>query len=267
LFGWALQSIIDPFVRAVGGELVEEILGTAPDLSKSADYLFRKAGVIAELKSLEQSSFGPAFENKMTGLLESWADRGLVLIYGTQRVDLAQLPEPCQREVLNVLSKPLKNNVLRQANQQIRQTKQLLNLSGARGLLMVASDGNEDLHPPDLMFFFSRLLSNNPSNDTAEFSSIDAVPYFNPRMPARLPTRGQLALIWATILRKEDDRAMVGFLDELSNLFKTYMEKTFATSFHNLTGDQMPHRDLRFAGVPQRVPEIDLSKPSSKQKP
>src|ERR1700722_8155983 len=112
-----LQTVIDPFITSCGGELVEDLLGNGPELPKNADYLFRQSGVIAELKSLEEASFGQSFQNKMSELIRSWADRGLVMIWGTQRVDLDQLPPVCQQEVLDVLGKPLQTNILAKANQ------------------------------------------------------------------------------------------------------------------------------------------------------
>jgi hypothetical protein len=60
-----LQTVIDPFIRSCGGELVAELLGEAPNLPKNADYLFRRPGVIAELKSLQQGSCGEAFQKKI----------------------------------------------------------------------------------------------------------------------------------------------------------------------------------------------------------
>ncbi len=65
------------------------------------------------------------------------------MVYGTLQIDLAQLPAPCQQEALDLIGKPLQNNILTKANQQIRATKELLQLPEAKGLPdSVASDGN-----------------------------------------------------------------------------------------------------------------------------
>lgn len=251
-----MQTLIDPFVESFGGELVCNIVRDAPNLPKNADYLFRRFGIIAELKSLEVGSFGESFQKKMAELVESWADRGLVLVYGTQRVDLARLPVPCQQEVLSIIAKPLQNNVLRQANRQIRSTKEALGLPGAKGILMIASDGNEDLKPQDVLFFCSRILWRGDSEKQVQFPDIDAVVYFNPRMPVVVPTTGQVTLIWGTVLRPPEDPAVLAFVDELSEAFRVYMEKTWHVPFPRAELVAGEHQKLRFAGVGDRLIKV-----------
>jgi hypothetical protein len=251
-----LQKLIDPFVESSGGELVADILGDAPNLPESADYLFRAAGVIAELKSLENATFGESYHKKMSGLVESWADRGLVLIYGTQRVDLDQLPPTCQEDVLRLIAQPLRTNIFRKANRQIRETKESLELPATTGLLLIASDGNEDLRPSDVPFFFSRLLYERNPDGTLRFPNIDALVYFNPRMPAELPTTGQLALIWGTMLRQPQDSKMLGFLSVLGEAFRVYMEKKMGVAFPKVELEETHQHSLGFAGIPQQIPEI-----------
>jgi hypothetical protein len=247
-----LQTLIDPFIRGAGGELVGDTLGEAPNLPKNADYLFRRFGVIAELKSLEEGSFGESFQNKMSELAVSWANRGLLLLYGTQRLDLASLPAPCQQDVLSVISKPLQNNILRKANRQTRSTKEALGLPYAKGLLMIASDGNEDLKPQDVLFFCSRIFWSDRQDKKALFPDINGVVYFNPRMPAVHPATGQATLIWGTVLRSPQDPALIAFLDELSEAFRVYMEATWHVPFLRAELRAGEHQKLRFAGVAER---------------
>jgi len=251
-----LQTHIDPFVRAFGGELVSSLLGEAANLPMNADYLFRRFSIIAELKSLEVASFGESFQKKMSQLVEAWADRGLLFVWGTQRLDLARLPAPCQQDVLNVIAKPLQNNVLRHANRQIRSTKEALGLPDAKGILMIASDGNEDLKPQDVLFFCSRILWRERPDKDVEFPHIDAVVYFNPRMPAVLPTTGRVSFIWGTVLRPPEDPALLAFLDELSEAFRLYMEKTWNVPFPRTELGPGDHQKLRFAGVPDRLIKV-----------
>lgn len=59
-----LQSIVDPFVKGIGGELISELVGNDSPPS-SADYLFRRHNVIAELKTLQTESFGDPFRRKL----------------------------------------------------------------------------------------------------------------------------------------------------------------------------------------------------------
>ena len=66
-----LQSIIDPFVKGVGGELVCDLVGNSNPPS-SADYLFRRYNVIAELKSLQGDGFVESFSRKIGDLMGKW---------------------------------------------------------------------------------------------------------------------------------------------------------------------------------------------------
>jgi hypothetical protein len=205
-----LQSIVDPFVIGCGGELVEGLLGKNPDLPRNADYLFRERHVIAELKALENDSFGEPFQRKMGDLLARWMARGLLVVYGTPRIDLRQLPPVCQEEALRVIGKPLQDSVLGRANGQIRETKKLLNMPGAKGLVMVASDGNQDLLPSDVWFYLTRLLQKKHEDGRPQYSHIHAIVYFNPRMLAQLPRSGQAAHLWMSGSRNNDDPELLG---------------------------------------------------------
>src|SRR5215469_7659924 len=93
-----LESIVDPFVRGVGGERVSDLIGNNVK-RPNADYLFRRHNVIAELKSLQADSFRENFRNKMGDLLGKWHRKGRLRAYGTVRVDIDKLPPDCQREV------------------------------------------------------------------------------------------------------------------------------------------------------------------------
>jgi hypothetical protein len=254
-----LQELIDPFVTSFGGELVANLIEDRSNSPHNADYLFRSEGVIAELKALQDSSFNDAFRTKMGDLSGSWHQRGLLRIYGTQRIHLDRLPPVCQQELINLIAGFLQNNLLKKANQQIRATKDLLGLPDARGLLVVASDGNEDLAPFDVVFFLNRLLQKRHPDGRPQFSSTHAILYFNPRMPAVLPSTGQAALLWNVILRESQSQEMARFLDSLGNAFVAYMEKTFGVSFPEGQLEPEQHRHIKFAGITPKMPRIQVN--------
>jgi len=66
-----LQSIVDPFVKGLQGELVADMVGN-DNPPPSADYLFRRHNVIAELKGLEADSFGESFRKKLGDRAAVW---------------------------------------------------------------------------------------------------------------------------------------------------------------------------------------------------
>lgn len=218
-----------------------------------------------KLKALEENSFGEPFRKKMGALMGSWRRRGLLIVYGTRRIDLDQLPSVCQQEVLALIGKSLQYKILAKANQQIRATKEFLKLPDAKGLLMVASDGNEDLSPGDILLSFEQLLQKKHPDGKPQFSNIHSLVYFNPRMPALLPATGQPALLWATVLRQTEDKEMVGFLDALGGAFQGYMERTMGLPFPEVELEGAQHRNLKFAGVSPRMPHIQVTDSPAKK--
>lgn len=261
-----LQTIIDPFIKSCGGELVADLLEKNVNLPQNADYLFRQHGVIAELKALENDSFGEPFQRKMGNLMGSWQRRGLLIVYGTQRIELTQLPSPCQEEALNIIGKPLEANILAKAHEQIRGTKEVLKMPDAKGLLIVASDGNEDLLPNDVWFFLTRLLRKRHPDGRPQFSSIHSLLYFNPRMPVLLPGTGQPTLLWMSGPRQADDHEMVSFLNTLAEAWPGYMERTMGVPFPRVELEPSQPRNFKFAGVAPRLPRIQVTDSPPKNK-
>src|ERR1700720_4244407 len=92
-----LQSIIDPFVRGIGGELISGLIANnSPALN--ADYRFLQHGVIAELKALEDESFGEPRKRKVGSLMSKWQQEGRLIVFGTNKIDTQRLPLKCQDE-------------------------------------------------------------------------------------------------------------------------------------------------------------------------
>src|ERR1035438_8196750 len=87
-----LESIVDPFVKGIGGELISELVGNNNPPS-SADYLFRRHNVIAEMKTLQADSFGGPFCRKLGGWMGDWHRDGRLRVYGTTRIDSKSLSQ------------------------------------------------------------------------------------------------------------------------------------------------------------------------------
>lgn len=84
-----LQSLVDPFVKSAGGQIVAELIEQNPEQAPTqADYFFRHGNVILELKSLEKPSFGESYLRKLSDLTNSWVERGMFIAYGTVKVDI-----------------------------------------------------------------------------------------------------------------------------------------------------------------------------------
>jgi hypothetical protein len=261
-----LEIFFNAFVRAIGGERVETLI----DLKNppaNADYFFRSQNVIVELKALERETFGENHRQKTADLFADWQRRRLLMVYGTARVDMAQLPPVCQQEWLNLLGRPLQKNVLSKANAQIRETKQLLKADDAKGVLLVASDGNFDLTPHTIHYLLSRLLMKNHPDGRPQYSQIDGIAYFSGRTLVQVGEDGRPAMVWISGPRRKDDETITGFLSHLARQWHQYVERMTARPQEHL--DVAPDRikDLRFAGLTPSMPRINLADRNKKKSP
>jgi len=250
-----LESIVDPFVKRVGGERISEIVGNVNPPS-SADYLFPRHGVIAELKSLQAGTFVESFQRKMSELMGRWQREGKLIVFGRARVDSNRLSPECREEMFSVMAESLQKHVVAAANSQIKSTKKLLNLPDARGLLWVASDGNEFLQPNMVWYLLHRILKKKkkPSGDAA-YSSIHGLAYFSPRMLGQVPGVPEPAIVWFSGYRQPDP-VLQACLNELSLEWPKYVSWAQGISIRNAGGQV---EDVRFFGVGEKLMQIRVS--------
>ena len=118
---------------------------------------------------------------RVTELINDWTRRGLIRIYGRVRIDLQKLNPVPQREWLHTLQAPVER-IVAKANRQIRSSKQSLVLPNAKGLLLIANDGN-CLHTSvtDYMILVSRVLAKKMPTGERRFPHIQGVVYFSYR--------------------------------------------------------------------------------------
>jgi hypothetical protein len=176
-------SVDDAFARVVhraGGNMVADLLPPKTDLPKNADYVFRDYNVIAELKRLERDqNENDEFREKRDVLYRQWMDEGKVpIIYGRRYVESRNLPIECALELVSLYIKPIKRRI-REANEQIKSTKNLINMPGAKGLLVLAHDGDYSLNPEAVLNLVSRSIMGN------RYSGIDDLIYITGNMLAK----------------------------------------------------------------------------------
>jgi hypothetical protein len=250
-----LQSIVEPFVKSIGGELISELVGNDSPPS-SADYLFRRHNVIAELKSLQAESFGDPFRRKLGNRMGDWQRDGRLIVFGTTKVESKRLAPECQNDVFNVMASPLQKNVVGKANSQIGRTKEILNMPDAKGLLWVASDGNEDLQPNDVWFLLTRILQKTDENGTPLFSNIHGLAYFSPRMLVQMSQSEQPAIFWFSGCRHAGDSQLVACLNELYSEWPQYVARTQRIVVQQIGGRP---ENVHFPGVLPRMPRIQIN--------
>lgn len=166
------EKVFRPFVLQFGGELIPE---STVDGEKRADYLFRPYRVIAELKTLDKDARAD-HAKKVQTLVSGWMRDRRILIYGRVNLELAKLRPDLRREWLAVLERPVEA-IVRKAQRQIRSGKQFLGMKDAKGLLIIANDGNLlYTSPSDYMAVVARVLRKR-AGGMPRFPEIQAVLY------------------------------------------------------------------------------------------
>ncbi|MFN3165773.1 MAG: hypothetical protein ACE37H_01780 [Phycisphaeraceae bacterium] len=184
-------------VRKVGGVILVDELGPSPSFA-NADYLFREHDVVAELKCMERDTRteGPFLE-KITQMQWSWVQSGLIPppppgSKGRLRVNSSNLPIECTKQILELLKNRLQR-LVKKANKQIEQTKSALDLPDAKGLLVLANDGDMIFEFEGILHLLDRILKRR-------FHHINTVLYFTANYPVSGPNLPFPAQIWTDLV-------------------------------------------------------------------
>jgi hypothetical protein len=229
-----VESTFDNFVRNIGGELVRNLIPNRNPCS-NADYMFGSASVVAELKCLENETFTAEYERKMQRLADSWTHRRLLVMHGKRQINLRTLPLQCQAEWLRILEAPIQKHVVAAANKQIRATKERLGLPNAKGLLLIASDGNCSLQPYDFMCLLGRVLKKRDEHGAPQYSSIHGIAYFSVTMKVQVPAVEPSASFWIGGARASSDIQLQTFIDTLEEQFYAHICNLYRCPIRRIT--------------------------------
>lgn len=250
-----LHSIVDPFVRGVGGELISELIENKNPQS-NADYLFRAHNVVAEMKALEAGGFADSFHRKLSELLARWHKERRFMVFGTVQIQSGKLPDDCREEMFSAMAESLQKHVVAAANKQIKSSKRLLNLPEAKGLLWVASDGNDQFSPETVWYLLTRILRKKKEDGGPAYSSINGIAYFNPRMLARVPNLKEPALLWFSGTRNpQHDQNLQACLNVLNNAWPQYVARAQGIKVRGV--DAKPD-GVTFWDAAPKVPLIEI---------
>lgn len=226
-----VEKYFDEFVKGFGGEKISDELSKRPEfkqgLPDNADYFFRSDGVIAELKCLEEDTYSvEEFRDMLKDLYEEWNRNGLIneMRFGTTFFQTKDLPFECQLEIEKLVNKRLRKVIIK-ANKQIKLTKELLKTPDAKGVLLLASDGNYFLQPNHVLGYAGRILK-------SRFSSINSLIYFTVNMAVESPNTDRDALMWVEGHRDNIERVDSHFLNRLC--------KGWVTVLEHKTGEEIP---------------------------
>jgi hypothetical protein len=222
-----VEEFLNEFVEGFGGELVSKILdeslagkGKRPD---NADYFLFNRGVVAELKCLEKNYLNnKEIGRKLTDIINRWSTLGLLrpehIKNGSFQTD--DLPIKCRSEIFKVFSFPVQTAV-KKANKQIKETKRYFGIPNAKGLLILANDGNYSINPKLMMQILGNLLKSS-------YTGIDSVIFFTPNLRAYAPQIDRQFNVWISgRSRPSSNSVEPELLHKISEAYISFVEKKF----------------------------------------
>ncbi|MUO77905.1 hypothetical protein GOZ78_03200 [Agrobacterium vitis] len=205
LKGVADEKHFDEFIKRIGGERVDPLITRSG--VKKADYLFRDAGVVVELKILEtEFAHTEEAEAKFTKLLNEY-----------EGFEAAAAEQAIWRGALEILRAPLQR-IIRKANTQIRETKQELGLVGYEGVLLCVNDNFRGVSPKIAESLISHILAG------AHFRSICASIYLT-NHHIEHPNRKDALFLWAPRYSPQASDKLQTFINELGRRWFDYSEE------------------------------------------
>jgi hypothetical protein len=209
------------FVQCAGGELVAPLI--ARQGVKNADFLFRRARVVAELKILETEFLDT--ENIRKKVADCFALHA--------SVDPNARGAPLRRQLVSILRAPLQR-IIKKANRQIKETKQELGLVGWRGITIIVNDGFRGLPPGLVMGLCANVLAGE------RYSSSDAMIYQTNHY-VELPDNPYAVLLWAPLYDDKAGDDLVDFVNDLGRKWRQFAEARDGP--YDYSGEQ-EHADL-----------------------
>ena len=165
-------------------------------------------------------------------LYDKWVKQGLIpdAFFRPTVIETKNLPMKCQLDVANLLKRPVEQRI-KEANRQIKQTKEYFDLPEAKGLLLLVNDGNYSLESNAVMYLVSRCIK-------TQFTAIHTVIYFTVNLLADMPGVDRDVLIWLNAPRVPGEVMPREFLDTLRDGFHSLSgrrEKIFRSSIRLMT--------------------------------
>ena len=166
------------FVEAFGGERIPETSDGA-----SADHFLGLRTFIAELKVLSGDRT-EAINAQVHKMIREWviSDPDTARAFAKRNpkaIQLREMPPAIQQKWINLLKKNLEQYV-RSANRQIRSTKLLYSLPGARGLLIIFNAADHyHAHPESFRLIIAELIRKKKPDGSLRYPNINGLTYFS----------------------------------------------------------------------------------------
>jgi len=207
------EDVFNECVRKVGGICLDDVLPDTRDFY-NADYLFEDVNVVGELKCLEKDPLSDdAYTDKIQNLYDKWVREGLLPSSNAGKVILntRDLPENCAVELLGLFKYQLESSYIKKANRQIRETKAHFDIPDAKGLLLLANQGNYTLEPSVILNILHHVFNGG------QYSEINQVALFSSTIVSDVAGISQDAYYWMQPIIGDRDAVSACFLKLLSN--------------------------------------------------
>lgn len=216
-----VEAVFNDFVEDFGGELISKHFAGKGHTPLNADYFLRDRTVVAELKCLEKDYFSDRrVGEKVDALLNKWARAGRIRPehFVNGQLQINSIGRDCALEVFKVFYQPVMEAV-KKANKQIKETKRHFNLPDAKGLLILANDGNYSLSPELTMNILGNLLPN-------QFTGIDSFIYFTPNMRFASPKVDRQVHVWISGPSRPTANAIESeYLTQIQEAWASYLAR------------------------------------------
>ena len=219
------EAIFHDFINDFGGEVLDE----ASD-ARAADYLFPKQNIIAELKTMTIDQTEDASQ-KLTPYVEAWIKKNNRMPDGSQVngkfvIEISKMPPDIQKVWLKMLKGPAED-LIKQANRQIRDTKERMSLPSAKGMILIANEANTyHNHPESYRRLMAEILRKRTQTGELRFDHIHAGVYFS---LGAVKSRDENMFFWENLQMKrtpdEDLTPIVEFQRNLQQGWYKYIEQ------------------------------------------
>jgi hypothetical protein len=237
-------------VRAMGGQVIDEVLFGNSAKPLNADFWFPEYQVISEFKCLTKNlASQPEFNRRISELLDSWIRQGLVPKPNKARVtfNIQDLPITCAKEFLDPIKRRLEVNTFKKANSQIKALKKHLDCPNAQGLLIIVNDGDYIFTPEVMCHLLSRSMRSN-------FSSINSVIYFSANESVTAPTIQTPSLFWVDALLPSRTPVPIELREKLKNAWVAHHSLISTESFYEIEGQSEDISKIKFASSKNSKP-------------
>lgn len=203
------------FVQLSGGEVVSRLL-PEPRTFENADFIFKNAGVLAELKEIEtefskSEAFHKGFDELMNRVLAEDPDWKPLLFGGSGKYSAW-----FHAEFVRLFRPPI-SRVLKKANRQLRDTKEHFEIHSATGILILSNDGFTAIGPELVRALAAQLLVHS-------YSSIDCLVYITVNRYVEIQGSDVPRLMWAPTYSDRAPDSLVSFVDEIGRKWFDFLE-------------------------------------------